>query len=224
MDKINRTFTYTDSDERGIEGWVPNWIRGFDASFGFGVAHDVLEHTRSPNGSSENECMALGTMLWGRAGGGYWANKGRERTEFHQNVIGDMVEFLSRDFAQCRPLKQRHYQLDDWAESELEYTHDALVKEWMSYIDSDDHVRWRDRDIGEIARNAMSWVRAGYRKAEFRYKSINPSLYCDIFTQIENNPLVSRPDLRATKGDVLHVEVHVPRVHTRIWLNDDRDY
>lgn len=222
--KINKTFTYTTSDARDNSGWVPNWIKGFDATAGFGLAHDVLEHNHSPIASVENECIALGTLLWGRGQAGYWENYMGKRGNwtFHENVIGDVVEFLSKaDY--CSPARKRRFQLDDWIEEELDLTHKAVVEQWNSYK-YDSEKQWSPERIAELARNAISWMHYGFRVADRRYASINACHLCDIFWQIENDEYVKAPeDMNVREGDVLHVNVLVERAIVRIWINDGRD-
>lgn len=223
--RINKTFRYTRSDERDIAGWVPNWIKGFDATAGFGLAHDVLEHNHSRVASVENEFIALGAMLWGRGQGGYWQQKNyrSQKVEYSDNVPPDIVDILSRN-GLCSPRPSRRFQLEDYVEQQLAATHTAVVRDW-DYFKADSNVTWSPERIEELARNAMQWIRHGFRLADKRYETINCSHFCDIFWQIEKHELVAEPNSKdLEEGDTLHVEVLVERGLTRIWVNDHRDY
>jgi len=170
-------------EEYGELGLALHGRRWADPLGGMAAAHDILEHFPGDDGTTEHELLALGASMLVRDESNYYAQKGQHATRPSENIASDMPEqcrYMANAGRAClRPLRTTRLR-EDWAEEEVQAVHAAAVR----------ICRGEDMERSEYAwlRNPhpfIDWIRAGYRKAQRRYRGIASYSVCATFMEIE---------------------------------------
>lgn len=187
---IVRKFKVVYCEELGSRGFLlENAPSSYQAVWGMGMAHDVLEHARNDDGSVEAEMTALGAMMYLRGQGGYW------RHENYGFQLSGAFEFLANkglaDLAAC-PYKHRPCEpLTDWIRN--------AKKLFTSQYD--------DGEYDEAMHHAPAWLLHGWRRTASRYAKMHPCHLVRLFHNIEqqaNNMIMLLPE-----GATVKLSYHV---------------
>lgn len=179
---IVREFEWGESNtELGREeGWIPTWIKGFDAvTSGMLAAHDVMEHMSIRPGL-EHEMLAFGSMLWIRGQADYWADAGLRDTDPASHMYGDVHSFLLGGEHIADPGRTKR--LDDYdMEETLMRMRGFIYREMRSSCGTAEEMV----NMREKVHRAIGWIRKGFRKCERRWHHASPYRVCDLFRTLE---------------------------------------
>lgn len=233
---IRRAFIWGEDEEYGGMGWIPIENRDFNASRGFGVAHDTIEHfrvlDRRPRAVVANELMAFGSMVYGRVMGGYW---GAFKPSYHsaENIVGrDLGEFVAAsltgqgrsenfqtEIIQPPNMRRLNLNMEDYLEQirgiAIESAWDDIKQQADGYLP--DIERFTDALVKERLEMAMQWLRIGYRKAQFRFFNAESYDIAALFHRVE----VEVDGYKSNEqGDILTVEIDRKRLVPRVWKTE----
>ena len=175
-----------EDQELGSFGWIPKHNPSFNAMQGFGVAHDVMEHTDLLSGTLEEEMLAFGAMLYIRGEGGWWWNSMNASPA--SNMKYDIAKFSHDVFYQkdygCvlgKPKRTLHIDNEDDIQAIVEQSWRALRAEfeyepedWRAFTHHNPN--WR--------KNVAGWIRRGYQECKRRYLGHQAWHLCDVFKEI----------------------------------------
>lgn len=208
--------------EFGTFGWLPKLNPSFNAMQGFGVAHDVMEHTDLISGSMEEEMKAFGAMLYIRGEGGWWWNS--MNTSPASNMRGDIAGFsrdvfFAKDYGCVLGKPKRTLRIDhEWDIQEI------VDQSWRALRQELDDADWRAfRHMNPRWReNLAGWIRRGYRECVKRYKGHKAYHLCDVFREITEKVDSYK---YVEEGEELHItlqitEREVTPVFKRLYLDD----
>lgn len=205
------TFYWQEDAEYGGFGWVPAEQPKFNASKGFGVAHDTLEHFDLKAGTLEEELMAFGSIFYIRVDTGLMMERNIFAKSPGEILSGDISRFLRDRWSEVqgrvlKPFTGRPRHLDD-LESDLDEAVLEAKKELREHeFDPDD---WRAFNNANptVWEDLRRWIRAGYWKCKRRYRGVRNYELASAFCQIERE--VDR--ISADIHDRLKVTVRMSR-------------
>lgn len=175
-----------EDEEYGTYGWVPKVNPKFNAMQGFGVAHDVMEHTDLVSGSLEEEMLAFGAMLYIRGEGGWWWNSMNPSAAYQMK--DDIAQFTRDTFYQkgmgcvlAKPKRTLH--IDH--ESDIE---EIVASAWRAVraefeYDPEDFRAFRHHNL-DYRKRLAGWIRRGYQECKRRYMGHKGWHLCDVFREI----------------------------------------
>lgn len=213
--RFSRKFIWGE-DDNGSIGWLPFHIRHFDVGSAMTVAHDTLEHFDPKDDSIQAEFLAFGAMLYLRGEGEWWINFSRERTpEFADQVHNEVVMFIvdsGSELPRCRARK-----LDDEAlEDSLTQLYDLAIKQArVAYPAEDYPIDWPTK-----LRDAINWMRKGYRKAAKRYNIDWAFRRGELFQNVMN----AVEGKRGEEGDVMTVRVDTNELTAKVRIKSDDNF
>jgi len=180
-------FEVQEHEEYGGLGFKPKWFPGADPLSGMAVAHDILEHGRNEDGSTEHELMAFGAAMFIRTDGYYWYRKNSKNADESDHISADFPQLLRLHEENFNGREILHCQNGAGGE-ELWLRATRCVEKGLancSEYGGDGHRYITYVDEEEMAR----WMCAGYKKAARRARRLNLDAYtmgC-LFEQIERD-------------------------------------
>lgn len=181
-------FDYKERDGEQDSGWL---LRGAPQSFeptwrGLLLAHDVLEHFPTDDGSFEAELMAFGATIRGRGLGGYFGKHSPfASTSTAESVIyNDMTYFfsrLSKKVVRCAPRRPLP----------LSFEAERIITEVLD--------RTHNQELHSFASEIASWMRIGYLRASRRYRDHSPREISRFFEEVQNQLTSGFHDFFAAK-------------------------
>lgn len=207
------------SEEHGITGWLD--VRApsnFDVGFGFGIAHDVLEHF-DLSGTVEAEGEAFGAMLWGRGSGGYW------QRQYHEQVYSDIAEIVIRGGGCAAPPKRPRALTCDCGEPELMLVEalDRAFRACDEYLDTYSQQDTPRETIKQWFDNFGQWIRIGYRRANRRYgRTTNPHMLSLMYRELETK-FDAAVRMCDSELDKIRVDVNLRRSEVSVTVIEYRD-
>lgn len=218
-------------DERGIEGWLMKDMPHFDSAYGLGVAHDTLEHFDNGDCISD-ELQAFGAIVFGRILGGYWAMQRGDYSGERRPAVqlaADLVEFIFRNDATIparatRPLPSDDYDVEPVLADIAACTVEHALREQTCWDEWEPKSR---EEMESIMRDAVSWMRVGYRRAQRRWAHGNPEQFACLFYDLEAkvDELTKRGPERGEwcEMDELHISVSPSGMDFKIRVVEYRD-
>lgn len=208
---IVRKFTCTYHDDMGQLGWKPTFLKGegIEPAWDFTLAHDILEHAVDNIGGAEGEFMALGAMMWGRGGSGWFFSKGGS-VKLSEILASDFEDILITIASGKETLRcpGRTYKLSDYDDLEKE-----MSKGIRDAIKAFKKNKYNDiKEIpcpeGDIERRIVGWMRKGFRKARDYYGKYGLDSHgvSYIFDQIADIARKHNPE-RYMEGEVLTIRI-----------------
>jgi hypothetical protein len=220
------TFEWGEDRELGGHGWIPVDQPNFNASQGFGVAHDTLEHFDLKAGTLEEELMAFGSIFYIRVDSGHMMGRSPMARSPGYIMAGDLCRFLCDAWWRGEHRVLKAYQGRPRHMPDLEADLDEAIHETMKQLrdELDDEQAYRDfkRANPTIKDDLRRWIRAGYWKCKARYGGAPGWRLAEAFDAIEQ--AVDRHNY-AEEGDRLRVTVRmsqaVPAVNVRMLYPED---
>lgn len=212
--KFSRKFIWGE-DQNGNTGWIPFHIRHFDAGVAMTVAHDTLEHFDPKDSSLKAEFLAFGAMLYLRGEGEWWANFSRTMTpEFADQAYNEVTMFIAHNgdtLPHCRARKLD----DEMLEDSLTRLYDLALKEAREYY-TEEPIDWPTK-----IKDAINWMRKGYRKAAKRYKIDWAFRRGELFQNV-----MEAVDRRAgmMDGDIMTVQVDTDELTAKVRIKSDDNF
>jgi hypothetical protein len=175
-----------EDQEHGGFGWIPKLNPSFNAMRGFGVAHDVMEHTDLISGSLEEEMLAFGAMLYIRGEGGWWWDS--MNSSIASNMRGDIAQFsrdvfYQKDYGCVLGKPKRTLRIDhEWDIEEIVRQAWRALRDEFEYEAED----WRafQHYNPDYRKRLAGWIRRGYQECVRRYKGHKAYHLCDVFREI----------------------------------------
>jgi hypothetical protein len=175
--KIIRYFLQHESDDTGINGWIPMWVgksKGFDPMQASGMAHDALEHRLCDSGTYEEELMAFGRLiaLRGLSGLGFRSFRSPEYN-LGMELAGIWDRSNEENLRDLLPAPTTT-KLDRYIETFLSGVCDAFVR----YVGGNNSGDDEEVELSPVHLGHMrSWLRIGVRDAVRRYGEIDHGCY-----------------------------------------------
>lgn len=210
-------FQCAEYEEYGFNGWKPSWFPNGDPATGMGVAHDVLEHSLSTDGTLNEEMRAMGAGLFIRGGGGYFSGRHHSVSRWHQNVSADFPDHIRRfqdethTWVTAPPKGKGTREIDDWAEEELA----LFPRNLRELIEAEDYLDFPEWMLDSLHMDwIIRWARVGYRWAQRRYGC--PAEACYMFQRIEKraDELLKHAEQGLTE---LCVKVELKTMTAEVW-------
>lgn len=177
-------FTFTECDHTGSDGFIPDYVKGADATHS--VAHDLLEHFPGDLPGVEGELMAIGAAVLIRLenGNSYPPNYGDNVA----SLVYDPLMWALENNRKIKPLVS--YKLGDnysWADDIMRdganKVHAMLIAESKHLATPIDIPYTKD----ELSTIVLSWLRKGYRKALGRYSEVDIySMSTSLFKKVDD--------------------------------------
>lgn len=199
-----------EDQEHGGHGWIPKLNPSFNAMQGFGVAHDVMEHTDLISGTLEEEMLAFGAMLYIRGEGGWWWSSIRG-TSPAGNMKYDIAKF-SHDvfYAKDRGciLGKPKRTLHTDCESDIEEIVQQSWRTLRAEFEYDDPEDWKTftRRNPNWRKYLTGWIRRGYQECVRRYKGHKAWHLCDVFREITQKVDGYK---HVEQGEELHITLEI---------------
>jgi hypothetical protein len=199
---ITTKFAWLEDQMTGEMGWIPKSNPGFNATSGFGLAHDVMEHFRNDVHGLDAEMRAFGAMIFVRWEGGWQPYRGVNMHSPAYNIASGIFVFLQniaceQDTITTPPKTNR---LHEDVEEILDEAISKSFKDYLNYEDCNtDDTLW----IRDALEHMRGWMRIGYRKAVKRYKDLDVYEATALFNEIERQTY----KLTGEYGDELIVRV-----------------
>lgn len=196
--------------ELGGEGWIPKLNPSFNAMQGFGVAHDVMEHTDLISGSLEEEMLAFGAMLYIRGDGGWWWNSMNASPAYQMK--GDIAQFSRDVFYQkgmgcvlAKPKRTLHIDHESDIEEIVNSAWRTLCTEFE--YDPEDFRAFTHYNP-DYRKRLAGWIRRGYQECKRRYMNHAAWHLCDVFREI-----VAKVDgyKHMEQGEELHITLNITK-------------
>jgi hypothetical protein len=201
-------FVCAKHEEYGSLGWKLKGKPHFEPFGGLTVAHDILEHFPSDDGTAGGECEALGASFHVR-GCAYFQGIKDAHFSVGEQTCPDIAR-LFRDqveMPKCASVKK----LDNETEEELAKAYKGAVEDLKeSEID--------ESEASTFLQNAINWMRIGYRKAVKRYKH-NTCELAHFFHKIET--LVDRAGTE--EGQEMTISVDIKTLTVRCFVDYPQD-
>lgn len=189
-------FDWTDSDERGLDGWLARGYPNFYASEARSIAHDCVDHfpRGQKHGPYADELMALGARLWIFLESGEFFQRQYLTYQTPEAIWGGEVRYILDDSEE----------LSDRPPAMISEPETAFDGEIESALIVATKNKFLTADHPEI-QNLGAWMRRGVRAVQERYKGHNArdvhALYGLIQEKVEH--------LRTgEEGDKLIVRIH----------------
>lgn len=185
------SFEYREDEEYGGEGWIPKAFPMFNAASGFGLVHDVLEHSPDDEPDLACEMKAFGAMINMRWLAGWMPYKGHNRHSPEVNMGSDIGNFL-RDFHNGSD--QRHFQApprthkvdDECVEDIITGALAEGVRMYKVELSYDEEANpMSAHEIDTILEKMRGWMRIGYRRSVKRFHNADHWELSYLFSQIE---------------------------------------
>lgn len=210
-----RRFTLVMDDDHGTTGWRMDGMDDFMPVTGFGLAHDALEHFDGQQ-SMEAECMAFGSMLWGRGQMGWWERSSPE-ADYVNQTHGEFAELIM-EAGGVKPCKSPYNTFDDFCD----HTADMMVAKALACMPETLEYCGYDYDIANAEqdmKNARTWLILGVNQAEKRWGRAGGDRYINLFDTIKDIPIPSDDYVGAKL--VIRVDTSDCRMQATISSYDD---
>lgn len=195
---ISRTFTCREHEEYGILGWLaddaPN---GWEPASSMTVAHDLIEHTLTDDGSPEDEAKALGAIIYVRGEGGYF--RGLPNPHVGNHLGHDISDFIIQGRT-VQEIKNCLITLEDHLEEEVNLAITEAQRLIRAYY-QDGHEDFI-LDMCAEAEHYRPYLKMGCLDAFNRY-DVDPTQLTHIFNQIQERLNKIKPSL----GDKLEISL-----------------
>lgn len=216
-------FHYIEDQELGGMGWIPIKQPKFNASTGFGVAHDTMEHF-TLDGTVESEIMAFGSIFYIRVETGVIHERNFSGRSAGEILAGDISGFFGRAWSDdgrssvLKAYEGRPRHLDSCLEHDLEECTRHAMRLLRDEIgDYGSATEWTDFRAANpsIEDNLKRWIRAGYWKCKARYKGASCHDLGDAYRQLaEQVNAIKYPD----EGDRLRCTVQIEGKRPAIYV------
>lgn len=204
---IVRSFDCKEHEEYGGLGWAMVGKPYMEPLGGMAVAHDILEHFPSDNGSVEEEFMALGASLLVRDGETYFQQKGNMHSAA-ANIASDFVQHYHAIIQNGWSLSFREpgrYRMPSEVRDDIK----AIIAEGRRTLRDEIGEDYKEFFSKSNQQKAMGWFARGYRKARRRYRGIPAYSLCHAFVEIERQ--ADKHLKFAEEGQRLKVSVDLAR-------------
>ena len=197
-------------EERGFLGWKLKGNPSMDPVEGFGVAHDIMEHSPEDRGDVHEEFKAFGAMA--RTRGLYYNNR---------SLLYLWAGSLS---AEVYPyyVKNGQYVLpppkgvtNTAASAYIEEDAEEAVEQATLHLEE-----WHDPDlVKEMLTHFVYWARVGYAEAKERYKDAPQATLIALFKEIEAEADSYLRDCEGMEGYTLKVAFEARQAHADLELH-----
>lgn len=202
-------FEWAEDRELGGHGWIPQVQPNFNASQGFGVAHDTLEHFDLKAGTLEEELMAFGSIFYIRVDSGHLMGRSPYARSAGYILAGDLCRFLQDHWwlqggRVLRAYEGRPRHMPD-LEGDLDEAIHETMRQLREEMDDKDYREFKQANP-TIKDDLRRWIRAGYWKCKARYGGVAGWRLAEAFDIIERKVDAHK---YAEEGDRLRVTVRV---------------
>lgn len=206
------TFQWGEDQEFGGHGWIPVDQPKFNASQGFGVAHDTMEHFNLKAGTFEEELMAFGSIFYIRVGPGHLMASNRYTQSPGKVLAGDLSRFLMEQWYQgarqvVQPYNGRPRHMPD-LEGDLDEAMHHTMRMLRDELGDEREFSDFKRANPTIKDDMRRWIRAGYWKCKARYGEVSEWRLAEAFDIIQAKVDQVR---YAEEGDRLRVTVRMSK-------------
>ena len=207
-----RTFKFNkcEHEEWGGDGWL---LVGAPSTYwplgGMGIAHDLLEHTSTDDGSVRDEVMALGAALFTRGEGGYWSGS------YHgpgKHIGSDLPQLAIQfdglgDLPEPGRTTRLDEEVEEWIEAACKDARQELIDEYASETNRS--------SVSSYLTRCRGWLRKGFRAARRRYKNRSACELSHLFKHIE-----VRADelLNHAEFEQLVIQLDISRCDAKLYL------
>jgi hypothetical protein len=212
---IHRTFEWREDKEFGGEGWIMKGQPDFNAGTGRMIAHDTLEHFAGRYDGITDEMLAFGSILYGRADGGWFNNTSNSNVAWHMSSdIGMMLRDMQYGDKEIKVAPPTRPLREDWLEETIQDAMHRAVKQANDEWGENEDPNAFSNSMKEVDR-MIAWMRIGYRMARRRWHGCDAWSLSNLFVKIQEEV-----DLRYKHGDLgeeLHVRVNPRTLEHRIY-------
>lgn len=168
-------------EEYGELGFKPKWMPVADPLGGMAVAHDILEHIKNDDGSTEHELLALGSSMWIRGDGCYYDAKGL--------ACNDEAKYIGYAFPELFRIHEQEH-----GGGHIRFFRNVYgdLRERCERVVHEGNKRLREDEMEPLGtqdqRMARNWLAEGYRRARRRFyeqRGLDACTVAHYFLQIE---------------------------------------
>lgn len=211
-------------EEHGNIGLRPKCMPHADPFTGFGVIHDLIEHQRNDDGSTEAELMAFGAMLLVREDSGYHMGPRAWSAEYDIGGGGFRDEW---DYH----LHRHNRHPDDLREPPRVTNRDALERTYRVVRacarSLRNETRWDDNRVLPSTAwwiKAAKWMAHGYQKAKRRYRHMQAYDLGCLFRKGEHVIDKFIEHHECYEGAEVEITLNIRKGHISIKMLDDPGY
>ena len=217
---LRGTFTVDHHDEYGFTGLRMKNRPHFDPGTGLTIAHDLMEHFRDDDGTTEHELMALGAMLYVRDCGADMRASAFS-SEPYEGIAADLIQqCFYMDAAKRTALENpgRTTRIDDEdVERQIQQVWPEAMRLMAHEFDNQNMYSWLDQ------KRLIGWLRRGYRRAARRYKDIPSWRTAETFRRLseEADEAIKRYEDFLGTEITFRIDVFSNKVTWRAWFNGE---